>query len=299
MPIESLADLRVFRQVVASGGITAAARVLDDSKNRVSQRLAALERALGVRLAHRSTRAFRLTEEGERLFASSGALLEAADRVETFLGSASRLEGRVKVAVRSALGGVGLGAELARLLQSAPGLHLQVAVVDENAAVLEDGFDLAVQVGSLRASALVATRLQVSTYVMAAAPGYLDARGRPRSPRALAEHQCIRTLAHPRETQWSLVSARGRRQDFAVGGTFECDDAQLQGEALYAGLGIGLRPLAEVRRAQADGRLERVLPEWRHVPVPVWMVSPPGRSKVPRVAAVAEVLKRVITRLGH
>lgn len=299
MPIDSLEDVRVFRQIASSGGITAAARVLDDNKNRVSQRLAALERSLGVRLAHRTTRSFKLTEEGERFLEHSAALLEAAERTEHALATAATVEGRVRVAVRSSLGGRGLGAEFARLLQSAPQLHLQVAVVDENGDLLAENFDLAVQVGPLKDSSFVATRLEVSSFVLAATRGYLDARGRPRTPADLVKHQCLRKLSHPAESSWALVNRNGKRSKAPIGGTFECNDAQVQGEALYAGLGIGLRPADEVRRAELSGTLERVLPAWSFEPFSVWIVSPKGRLKVRRVAAVADLLRRVIGRLGE
>lgn len=297
MPIDSLEDVRVFRQIVASGGLTAAGRVLHVSKNRVSQRLLALERALGIRLAHRTTRSLKLTEEGERFLEHSGKLLEAAEQAEHALGVAATLEGRVRVAVRSSLGGRGLGAELGRLLQSAPKLQLQLAVVDENSDLLAENFDLAVQVGALKDSGFVATRFQVSSFVMAATPGYLDGRGRPRAPGDLARHQCLRKLSHPAETSWALMHRSGKRSTARIGGTFECNDAQLQAEALYAGLGIGLRPSDEVQRAEQAGTLERVLPAWSFEPFSVWIVSPKGRLKLPRVAAVAELLKRVIGRL--
>jgi DNA-binding transcriptional LysR family regulator len=297
VPIDSLEDVRVFRQIVASGGITAAARVLDDSKNRVSQRLVALERAIGVRLAHRTTRSLRLTEEGERFYESSAALLEAAEQTESAVGAAARLEGRVRVAVRSSLGGRSLGAEFARLLQSAPKLHLQVAVVDANSDLMAENFDLAVQVGALKDSSFVATRLEVSSFVMAATPDYLDAHGRPRTPADLVRHQCVRRLSHPQETTWPLMHRSGKRTAARIAGTFECNDAQLQVEALYAGMGIGLRPADEVRRAALAGTLEQVLPAWSYEPFSVWIVSPKGRLKLPRVAAVADLLKRVIGRL--
>ncbi len=298
MPIDSLADVRVFRQVVASGGISAAARVLHDSKNRVSQRLVALERALGVRLAHRTTRSVRLTEEGERFYAHSAALVEAADRVEIAIGDAEGIDGRVRLAIRSALAGLGLGAELARLAKVAPNLRLQVAVVDENTDLLGGGFDLAVQVGALRDSSFVATRLASPTYALAAAPEYLERRGRPRSPAELVDHQCLRKLGDAPETRWPLVSRQGRRVSARVGGTFESSDAHVQLEALLAGLGIGLLPVVDIRRLEALGTAERVLPAWGFAPLAVWLVSPEGRLRVPRVAAVADAVRRVVARLS-
>ncbi|MBL8720102.1 MAG: LysR family transcriptional regulator [Myxococcales bacterium] len=298
MPIDSLADVRVFRQVVASGGISAAARVLHDSKNRVSQRLVALERSLGVRLAHRTTRSVRLTEEGERFYAHSAALVEAADRVELAIGATEGIDGRVRLAIRSALAGLGLGAELARLAKVAPNLRLQVAVVDENTDLLGGGFDLAVQVGALRDSSLVATRLASPTYALAAAPEYLERRGRPRSPADLAGHQCLRKLGDAPETRWPLVSRQGRRVSARIGGTFESSDAHVQLEALLAGLGIGLLPVVDIRRLEALGTAERVLPSWGFAPLAVWLVSPEGRLRVPRVAAVADAVRRVVARLA-
>ncbi len=259
MPIDSLEDVRVFRQIVASGGISAAARVLNDHKNRVSQRLVALEKALGVRLAHRTTRSLKLTEEGERFFEHSAALLEAAERTENTLAAAASVEGRVRVAVRSALGGRGLGAEMAKLLQSAPKLHLQVAVVDENTDLLREGFDLAIQVGPLKDSSFVATRLEVSSFVLAATGAYLDAHGRPQTPADLKHHQCILKLAQPTEVAWVLVNQRGGRLNAPIGGRFECSDAQFQAEALYAGL-CTFRDI--LQDALAQGRVYRVAMPW-------------------------------------
>ena len=298
MAIDSLDDVRLFRQVVASGGISAAARALSDNKNRISQRLAALERGLGVRLAHRTTRSLRLTEEGERFYAETAGLIEAAEKAEQSVAVAHALEGRVRLAVRSALVGLGMGAEIVRLLQSAPSLELQVAVVDESHDLLSGGYDLAVQVGALRDSSLVAVRLPTVSFSMAASSAYLDARGRPRGPGDLLRHSCIRRLSHPPETTWPLVHRGGRKVNARVSGTFECSDAQLQSEALYAGLGIGLRPAEEVRRAEAAGTLERVLPAWSFAPIHAWVVASKGRLRVPRVAAVVEILRRVVGRLA-
>lgn len=219
MALDSLSDLRLFRQVVASGGISAAARALHDHKNRISQRLAALEQDLGVRLAHRTTRSFRLTEEGERFLVSVEALLEAAERCESSVASPRAMEGRIRIAIRSAVTGLGIGAELSRLMKAAPGLNLQVTVVDEGA-------------------------------------------------------------------------------DLLAGGTFECSDSQLQREVLYAGYGIGPRPAAEVRQAESTGHLERVLPAWTFAPVPIWVLGPKARLRLPRVALVVDMLKEVVARHG-
>lgn len=298
MALESLDDVRVFRQIVASGGLSAAARALRRSKNAVSQRLAGLEAALGVRLADRTTRTFRLTEEGERFWQASEALVDAADRTEAAVGAGGDLDGRVRVAIRSAMAGLGLGAELARLLVVAPRLRLQVAVIDDDAELRRQGFDLAVQAGRLRDSALVARRLGAAHYVMAATAGYLRTAGPPRQPADLAGHECIRRLGESPEPSWPLVGPGGRTTLARLGGRFECSDARVQGELIHAGFGIGLLPAAEVRRAQQAGTLERVLPGWRFAPVPVWAVAPQGRLQLDRVARVVTVLERAVAALA-
>lgn len=298
MALDSLSDVRLFRQVVASGGISAAARALHDHKNRISQRLAALEQDLGVRLAQRTTRSFRLTEEGERFLVSVEALMEAAERCESSVASPRAMEGRIRIAIRSAVTGLGIGAELSRLMKAAPGLNLQVTVVDEGADLLAGGFDLLMQVGTLPDSSFVATRLGTISVVLAATPSYLDAHGRPKTPADLARHQCIRKLGNEAERWWTLVDHRGRQLETSIGGTFECSDSQLQREVLYAGYGIGPRPAAEVSQAESAGHLERVLPAWTFAPVPIWVLGPKGRLRLPRVALVVDMLKEVVARHG-
>lgn len=301
MAIDSLADVRLFRQIVASGGISAAARALHDNKNRVSQRLAALEEALGVRLADRTTRSVRLTDEGERFLTSANELIEAADRAELAVARKDAVDGRVRLAVRSALSGLGIASELVRLLQAEPKLSLQIVVVDDAAdlrGIEARGFDLAVQVGQLRDSTLHGRRLGEVCFAMAAAPSYIRAAGRLRSPRDLAARECIRRLGSTPETVWRLVSDGGRRVAAPIGGRLECDDARLQTEILYGGFGIGLRPAAEVRRAARAGVLEHVLPGWTHAPISVWAVAPKGRLRQPRVALVTELLARVVGSLS-
>ena len=298
MALDSLADLRVFRQIVASGGITAAALALGDNKNRISQRLVALERALGQKLADRTTRTWRLTEAGERLFARVEAVLDAADEAERATRSERELEGIVRVAVRSALAGIGLGERIAGLLDRHPALELHLDVIDDDvdaSTLAARGIDLAVQIGRQRDSGLIARRLPDVAFVMCASPSYLARHGRPTHPGDLANHECIRRLGTPRETHWPLHGPRGRTVKARLGGRLACSDARFQTEVLYAGFGIGLRPHREVRRATELGQLERVLPLWGYPSIAVWLVGVRGRFSQPRVARVADAIADAIS----
>lgn len=301
MPLDSLADLRVFRQIVASGGITAAAVALGDNKNRLSQRLVALERALGQKLADRTTRTWRLTDAGERLLARVETVLEAAEQAERALRDEQALEGVVRVAVRSALAGIGLGERIAGLLERHPALELHVEVIDDivdASSLAARGIDLAVQIGRQRDSGLIARRVPDVAFVMCASPSYLARKGRPTHPRDLANHECIRRLGTPRETHWPLLGPRRRALKARLGGRLACSDARFQTEVLYAGFGIGLRPHREVRHATELGQLERVLSPWAYPSIAVWLVGARGRFTQPRVARVADAIADAISTLA-
>lgn len=299
--IDSIEDVRIFRQVVASGGFSAAARALRSTKNRVSQRVAALERAVGVSLARRTTRSLHLTEDGERFYLASEALVASAASLEASILRGGEPSGRVRVAVRSALSGVGMGDALARLLRAAPGLSLELAIIDDDIDLRSldaRGFDFAVQPGKVTDPLLVARKVGEVSFALCATPSYLGERGRPRTPGDLVRHECLRTLGASTESSWKLMRRDGRRVDAALGGRFECSDARLQSEVLFAGFGIGLRPLVEVKRLAHSGEVEHVLPGWSLLPIPVWLVAPKGRLRVPRVAKVAEVVEQVVASLA-
>lgn len=297
MPIRSLSDVRVFRQIVASGSIAAAARTLGDNKNRISQRLVALEGALGARLADRTTRTFRLTDEGRRFYEASEELLLAAERAEASIAVNGPLEGRVRVSMYSSLINAGVGAEVAKLLRAAPKLELQIAVIDGEADLMKEGIDLAIQVSPLRDSSLIAKHLGDVPYAMAASPTYLEAHGVPSSPDDLAAHECIRRFGPEPEVHWALIDTDGNECSARLGGRLECSDARMQGDILYAGFGIGLRPAAEVRRAVEQGTLREVLPGFRLPSIPVWAVCPKGRLRLQRMAPVVELLQRAVEAL--
>lgn len=105
-----------------------------------------------------------------------------------------------------------------------------------------------------------------------------------------------RNPAPPFGKWWTPFDRRGRRCDAPISGTFQCSDSQLQRDVLYAGHGIGPRPASEVRRAESAGRLDRVLPAWAFAPIPIWVLSPKGRLRLPRIALVVDHLKRVVAR---
>lgn len=296
--LENLSDVRTFVQVMESGGLTAAGRVMRMPTNQVSRRLARLEEALGARLLHRTTRRVTPTDDGRAFYARALRLLDQAREAEEEVVRASALEGSLRVAVRTTSVEIGFVEEVTRLLLANPGLSLQLLVMDEQVDPVAAGLDMVVQVGSLPDSSAVARPVGHATYVMAASPDYVKRSGAPHSPADLVRHQAIRRHGPTPETEWTLMGPRGDLLSVPIAGRFECSDSRAQAVALREGLGIALRPAGEVREAAKAGRLVRILPAWKLPPIPVWAVLSPGRTRLARVTLLVEALRKVIRRLA-
>lgn len=293
--LDDLGELRVFVQVAESGGFSAAGRALHLATNLVSRRVARLERRLGVRLLHRTTRRTSLTEEGRELHARALPLLAAAEAAAAAVaGRARGVGGRVRVAVRSTSVEYGFVEDLVRLLEVHPALRVQLLVHDGALDLVAEAVDVAVQVGDLPDSSLVTRRVGEVPIVLAAAPRYVARHGRPRGPEELEGHECLRRLGRTPEDTWTLVHAGGGEVVARIGGRLECSDSAAQTRALHAGFGIGLRPAGEVRRAARAGTLTRVLPAYSVAPVPVRVVMPPRRARLAPVEAVVDLVRKLV-----
>ena len=298
MLLESLEELRVFVQVVDSGGFTGAAQTLGSTTNAVSRLVARLESRLGVRLLSRTTRRVASTDEGRKFYEHALRLLRAADEAEQSLRPRSGLlEGTVRVAVRTTTVQFGFVKDLAALLARNPDLRAQLIVSDSDIDLAAEGIDVALRVGELADSAYRSHALGSVVFVPAAAASYFAGRPRPTRPEELVHHECVRALLLRPQTSWSLIGPGGEAVEAPVGGRFECGDVRAQAEAVYCGLGIGLRPAGEVRSAVEAGTLERVLPGWSMAPLAVHALLSPQRSHNVRTDAVVALLKDAVQRL--
>lgn len=288
MALESLADVRVFVQVVDSGGLSAASRVLGVPPNTISRTVARLEDAVGVRLLTRTTRTMSLTDEGRAFYEHALVVLDAAARAEEAVaGSEAELSGVVRIAVRTTTVQSSFVPDVLELLGRHPELRVQLVVTDDEVDLVASGLDLALRIGEQADSTLRSRSLGHVTFVMAATPAYLTRRGRPKRPEDLTTHECIRPLVGRATSPWTLLGPRGQRTTVVVGGRFECGDVRTQRDAVYAGFGIGVRPAGEVARS---AELERVLPSWQLEPISVRVLQPPLRPSPRRARAVDAVI---------
>ncbi|MBL8682285.1 MAG: LysR family transcriptional regulator [Myxococcales bacterium] len=302
MALDDLLSVRVFVQVVDSQGLAAAARVLGMPANTVSRTIARLESELGARLLHRTTRKISLTEEGRAFHDAALALLAAAERAEAvFDRRSSGLSGTIRMAVRSTTVQFDFVSDLTELLAAHPNLRVQLLVTDEDVDLVASGLDLALRVGPLEDSTYTSRPIGDVVFALAASPAYVARRGRPRTPAALAEHECVRALAKRPQSFIRLRGPRGKLVDVPVAGRFECADVRAQAAAVYAGFGIGPRPVGEVRRAESERTLERVLPDWTMEPLPVRVLQPPRPASAAKARAIREIialLERVVARMA-
>lgn len=297
--VGSLEELRAFVAVYETGGFTSAGKRLTLTTNAVSLRVQRLEEQLGVRLLTRTTRSVGPTDEGRRFYERvTRVLADLEDAEEEIRDRAGRVRGIVRIAVPAAIAGRPFLDRLATLLDAHPELHVQTRITSGTVDLVGERIDIGVVVGQTQDATFVGRRLGRATWVLAAAPSYLDARGRPEHPADLANHRCLRLLTHPPQDQWTLVDRRGREEVVPVKGTYEADDSRTLGDATYAGLGIGVRPAGECARAEADGRLERVLPAHHFQPLDVYALVAKGRSRIPRIAVCLEALRAAVMELA-
>ena len=297
--LDKLSELRTLIAVVEAGSLSAAARLQRVTPNAISRRVMRLEAQLGVTLFNRSTRSLTVTHEGRMLYTRARRAIEELDAAHGEIRDAkAALGGVVRIALPGGACSPVVLEGLAKLLDAHPLLQVQVSLANEHADPRAHEFDIVVRVGEVADSRLVARKLTVSSWALAASPAYLARSAPLRTPKDLRHHRCLRFATLQAQEEWPLVDLRKRSIRVAVGGGFEADDPRILGDACYAGLGIGVRPLAELQGAVRDGRLVHVLPEWRFEALEVRALLAQGSLKVPRVAAVLHALQGAFGQLA-
>ena len=289
--LDNFEELRTFVAIVERGSLVAAARTLGYTANAVSRRLGVLEERLGRRLLHRTTRRLSVTEEGRRFYERCVDILAAAEAAEREVIGGDEISGVLRVAIHNDIVGLDFFRSLGELLATSTDLRVDLRVVPRFLDPIEHGLDLAIHVGPPPPSSLIAVRLGEFYWGLAAAPNYVETHGRPSRPEKLVEHECLRVLREMPERVWRLARKGGRPRQFPISGRVHINDSRALSEALYAGLGIGVRPRTEIDEAVKQGRLEHVLRPWSWATTPLFALVPKGVLRVPRVKAFVEILK--------
>src|SRR5262245_28478478 len=235
--MDRLRAMQVFVQIVESGSLTRAADALDVSVPSVVRSLAALERAVGVRLLNRTTRRSSLSDEGREYYERCRRVLSEVEAADAAL-SARRAEpkGRLRVTAPVMYGRIHLAPVVSEFIARYPAVELELLLLDRIVDLVEEGIDAAVRIARLPESSLVAARVGEERRVLCAAPVYLRRAGVPRTPADLANHRCIQFTGLTGGSDWSFGAARMRVPNRPVLRTNQFDVAL---DAVLQGLGCG------------------------------------------------------------
>jgi len=258
--MDPIPDIAVFVRVAELGSFTRAADTLEISKAAVSKSIGRLEKRLGARLLHRTTRRLTLTEAGNRYFqrgAAALAELQAAEEEITQLSHTPR--GLLRVTAPTYFGSVILAPLLSAFQKRYPDVQLDLDLDDRRVDLVQERFDVAVRMSTLTDSSLVSRKLAPCPIRIVASPGYLKRRGTPRTPMDLREHDCMIYSVVRTPNEWRLRAANGRWVTVPVHGRIRCNNDFILKQAALDGLGIALFPDFFVEREIAEGRLVRIL----------------------------------------
>lgn len=292
-------DVRAFCRAVDLGSITAAAAATGETKGSVSRRVARLERALATALLRRVGRRVEPTDEGLLYRQRAGAALDQLDEAARDLRERhADPAGHLRVTAPIGLGTQLLGPFLGRFVERYPRVTVEVVLTDAVLSFAEHRIDVAIRISDgLPDSSLVATRLFDVDSELAASPGYVEAHGAPSAPDDLDAHRLV--VVPRRGTTMPVELERdGARVRVVARGHVASHDLLLLREAALGGAGIALLPKPMVARDVADGRLVRVLPDWRAVSGGrVWLLHA-GGVVAPKVRAFHDHLLAAIREGG-
>jgi DNA-binding transcriptional LysR family regulator len=292
--MDRIGDLNLFLRVLDLGSISAAARSLDLSVAVASQRLKRLERELGVRLLHRTTRRLHPTQEGEALAERGRALVQDLEALtEGLREGAQGVSGTLRVTMSASFGRQYISPLLPEFQALHPGVRISAHLSDDLVDLVKEGFDLAIRIGALDDSGLVARRIADNHRVLCASPDYLRRHGTPLTPADLAGHAGVLLMGRDgRQDVWTLTTPEGGTIKVRMESRFESNFGELLRDAVLAGQGIAVHSLWHVVEDLRAGRMVVLLPDYPPPTTQISAVMPARRLQPPRVRSFVDFLIR-------
>jgi len=288
----SLDDVRAFLQIAQESSFSKAALALGTPKATLSRRVAQLEEDLGVPLLVRTTRSVQVTEAGRAFLPEAAAALAAFDDATARVRETGGVpRGRLRITASVEFGATVLSPLLAGFALAEPEVELEVELTGRTVDLVYEGFDLAVRVGPLPDATLAARRLGTLHYGLYASPAYLARARRPRYAHELADHPTLQFVEAGAPPRWTLWDGH-QTLEVPIRPRLRSNDHGVLRDAAVAGLGIAFCAEPIAAPALASGALERLLPEWGAVEIPVHAVFPSERFLAPRVRACIDHLVR-------
>ena len=283
-------QLAALVRTVDRGSQAAAARELGVTAAMVGRYIQALEDRLGTRLLNRTTARQSLTEAGAAFYARAQGILEQMEEAETSAADRqAEPRGTLRVNAPMSFGTRHLAAAIAGFRRDNPRLRVELVLNDRVVDLVEEGYDVAVRIGRLAESGLIARRLSSCRLVVCASPGYLGRCGWPASPADLPGHDCLVYSYSSDGDIWRFHGEHGERE-VRVSGSLVANNGDALMAAALADQGIVLQPSFIVGEALRDGRLLPVLPGWRLADFNIYAVYPSARHLSPKVRRFVDYL---------
>jgi DNA-binding transcriptional LysR family regulator len=283
--------MTVFAKVVEQGSFARAAERLSISTSACSRQVAELEAHLGSRLLHRTTRRLSLTESGQGFYERCVQLLADLEDAEIAAGeSAAKPRGTIRLTTSINFGVRHVSPAIGEFLVKFPEVKFDVSLSDRIVDLVEEGYDLAIRIGSAGGDSVVARKLGASRIVACAAPAYLEARGVPKVPEDLARHTCLTYEYMPVRNVWQFRGKDGREHAVRISGPLHCNNGDLLAAAAVAGVGIVYEPEFILGPDIKAGRLVPILTSYQSNPGPIYAVYPSRRYLTAKVRAFVDFL---------
>lgn len=283
--------MEAFTRVAEIGSFSGAAARLGLSKSVVSRQVSALEARLGARLFHRTTRSLSLTEVGRAYFERCTRILSDIEEAD---GSVSALQatprGRLRINAPMSFALHHLAPLIPVFLERFPEVDADMEMNDRYVNLIEEGFDVAVRIGRLEDSSLIARQLAPSRMALCASPDYLRRHGRPETPDDLAKHCCLTYSARSLASEWQFQDAGGHRWTVEVKGRLRANNGDMLRDAALAGIGLVRLPTFLCGRDLQAGRLVSLLNDFILQDMAIHAVYPHNRHLSPKVRAFVDFL---------
>ncbi|WP_417533824.1 LysR family transcriptional regulator [Marinobacterium stanieri] len=284
--------IEAFVEVVEQGSFSAAAKKLKVSPSHMSRLVARLEADLNTPLMYRTTRKFRLSEAGEHYYQHCRDLLQGFSAAEEELSSfQAEPSGKLRVTCATTFGERFLAPQLNDFMLAYPKISLDLHLTNRQTDLITEGYDLAIRMGTLKDSSLLARRLCDRREYLCASPEYLQRYPMPHTLSELSRHNCLLGS----NTFW-LFSENGQRRELRVNGNWRSNSGPALMDAVSKGLGIAQLPDYYVEPALERGELVSMLEQYRYPFSGVWLVYPQARQRSPKLQLLCDFL---VERFGQ
>ena len=288
--MSQLEDMQIFVSTVDAQSFTAAADRLGLSKQFISRRIMALEERLGARLLIRTTRKLSITDTGRAYYERALKIIDEVNDAEQLVSSEnSSPRGTLRISAPMSFGTLHLGPAIVRFMALCPEVRIELDLSDRFVDIVGEGYDMAVRIGQLADSSLVARQIAPTQVVACASPAYLKQRGTPATPADLKDHDCL-PYGHGRNVEW-VFSDKGKPLHVPVKGRLRANNGELGCTAAVAGLGIVLLPTFIVGAALRSKQLVTILDAYAPPPLTIYVVYPQHRQASLAVKAFTDFLR--------